>query len=299
MMNKNLPASLLKGYDPGKAYSRDEALKYCEYLAKSHYENFTVASWFLPAEKKQDFYNIYSYCRWSDDLGDEVGDKTQSLELLDWWEQELDKAYIGKLEHPVFIALIETIKKYDIPIDPFKNLLVAFKQDQRITRYPTFQDLLGYCENSANPVGHLVLYLCGYKDTERQKLSDYTCTALQLTNFWQDVTVDWKKDRIYIPLEDMQNYGYAETELGRRKFTPAFAELMKFEVNRTRELFNKGLPLCAKLDRKVRLDIELFSRGGMAILNRIEAQGYDVFKKRPALTKSTKITLMFRRILEI
>ena len=242
--------------------SKEEADRYCKQLAKTHYENFTVASYFLPKDKRQHFYNIYSYCRWSDDLADEVPNPKKALELLNWWEHELEKCYAGKPEHPVFVALHDTIIKFEIPITPFRNLLIAFKQDQTITRYPTYQDVVGYCVNSANPVGHLVLYLCGYKDKQRQDLADFTCTALQLTNFWQDIAIDLQKNRIYLPLEDMAKFHYSETDLFAHKYNEAFIELMKFQIQRTRELFKQGLGLCPLVNRKVRLDVELFSREG-------------------------------------
>lgn len=296
-----IPESLAYGFERHfqTGISRESSLSYCQWLAKSHYENFTVVSWFLPREKKQHFYNIYSYCRWSDDLADETGNPSLSMELLDWWEGELDKCYQGKPEHPVFIALQETIHAFDIPSDPFRNLLKAFRQDQFMTRYPTFHELLGYCENSANPVGHLVLYLSGYRDAQRQQLSDYTCTALQLTNFWQDIAIDLKKDRIYLPLEDLERFGYSQEDLYSHTFNEAFRELLKFEVDRTRELFDKGFPLCEKLDGSVRRDIELFTRGGLEMLNQIESVGYDIFNRRPALSKSKKIQLMLSRLLKI
>src|ERR1043166_4917737 len=228
---------------PDSPPSLTEAQQYCERLARSHYENFSVASWFLPSRLRQHFFNVYAYCRISDDLGDEVGDPQASLQLLDQWESELDACYRGDPRHPVFVALHETITKLDIPRDPFANLLKAFRQDQTVTRYQTFDDLLGYCLNSANPVGHLVLYLCGYRDAERQKLSDYTCTALQLANFWQDVAVDYAKGRIYLPLDSMAKFGVSEQDIAERRATPQFRELMKFEVVRARKWFQRGLLL--------------------------------------------------------
>ena len=183
--------SLPPGYAiPRAAPSLAEARDYCRRLARSHYENFSVASWFLPRRLHQHFFNVYAYCRISDDLGDEAGDPMLSLELLDQWQAELRACYHSTPKHPVFVALAETVQQCGIPEHEFADLLTAFRQDQSVTRYQTFSDLLGYCRNSANPVGHLVLYVCGYKDTHRQKLSDFTCTALQLANFWQDVCVD-------------------------------------------------------------------------------------------------------------
>src|SRR5215469_4904574 len=192
---------------PENAPSLTEAQQYCVRLATSHYENFPVVTWFLPKHLHQHFYNVYAYCRISDDLGDEVGDKQQSLSLLNQWEAELQQCYSGAPRHPVFVALRETVREFDIPQHEFSDLLTAFRQDQRVTRFPTFDDVLAYCHYSANPVGHLVLYLCGYCDAERQQLSDYTCTALQLANFWQDVATDFAKDRIYLPLDSMAKFG--------------------------------------------------------------------------------------------
>lgn len=277
--------------------SEEEARQYCRRLARSHYENFSVATWFLPKRLRQDFYNVYAYCRISDDLGDEVGDHAASLRLLDQWQAELDACYAGSPRHPVFVALAETVHAHSIPKHEFSDLLTAFRQDQMVTRYPTFAGLLGYCKNSANPVGHLVLYVCGYSDSERQKLSDYTCTALQLANFWQDVSVDYAKGRIYLPLEDLQRFAVSEEDIAAQRNTPAFREMMKFEVERAREWFRQGLPLVAKVNRELAIDIQLFSRGGLEILNAIEQQDYAVLGRRPAISKSRKLALVARAAL--
>src|SRR5271168_2561413 len=202
---------------PPTAPTLAEAREYCARLARSHYENFSVASWFLPHRLRQQFFNVYAYCRISDDLGDEVGDTAASLELLDQWQSELDACYEGTPKHPVFVALAEAVRLFDIPKHEFSDLLIAFRQDQTITRFETFDDVLGYCRYSANPVGHLVLYLCGYHDAERQQLSDYTCTALQLANFWQDVSIDYFKGRIYLPLEDLRRYSVTEEDLAAKR----------------------------------------------------------------------------------
>ncbi len=305
---------------PDRAPSLQEAQRYCARLAHSHYENFSVVTWFLPKRLHQHFYNVYAYCRISDDLGDEVGNAEQSLALLDAWESELNATYLSLVEpppedirkeadklepdfggrnladprHPVFIALRETIRECDIPRQPFADLLTAFRQDQRVGRYATFDDVLGYCHYSANPVGHLVLYLCGYRDAERQQLSDYTCTALQLANFWQDVVRDYAKGRIYLPLEDLAKYGVGESDLAERHTTPEFREMMKFEVARAREWFQQGLALPGMVDKHLALDIELFSRGGLEILKAIERQGYDVLTRRPAISKPRKLWLISR-----
>jgi squalene synthase HpnC len=277
---------------PETAPSLREARAYCERLAKSHYENFSVATWFLPKKLRPHFYSIYAYCRISDDLGDEVGNPQQSLALLDEWEEELDACYAGVARHPVFVALRPTILVCGIPRDPFANLLKAFRQDQTVTRYQTFDDVLGYCVNSANPVGHLVLYACGYSDEQRQKLSDFTCTALQLANFWQDVSVDYSKGRVYLPLDDLKRHGVSEVEIAERRFSPAFRELMRFEVDRARDWFRRGRPLIGMVDRELAIDIELFTRGGEEILNCIERQDYNVLRVRPAISKSRRLALV-------
>jgi squalene synthase HpnC len=279
---------------PAAAPSPAEARKYCERLAKTHYENFSVATWFLPGRLRQHFYNVYAYCRISDDLGDEVGNAQQSLELLDQWEAELDACYAGAPRHPVFVALAETVKQCGIPKHEFSDLLVAFRQDQTVTRFETFDDVLGYCRYSANPVGHLVLYLCGYSDAERRQLSDYTCTALQLANFWQDVSVDYGKGRIYLPLEDLRRFGVTGEDIAQRRATPEFLALMKFEVERAREWFARGLPLVKMVGRELAVDLELFSRGGQEILNAIERQGFDVLRSRPAISRPRKLALVLR-----
>src|SRR5438874_3034651 len=282
---------------PARAPSLQDAFAYCERLARSHYENVSEASWFLPKRLRQHFFNVYAYCRISDDLGDETGDCAASLQLLDEWEAELDACYGGSPRHPVFVALAGTVREFDIPKREFSDLLRAFRQDQGVTRYESFEDLLGYCRYSANPVGHLVLYLCGYGDAERQLLSDYTCTALQLANFWQDVSPDLQKGRIYLPLEDLRKYGVSESELASRQNTQQFREMMRFEVQRSREWFDRGLPLIGKVNRELAVDLELFSRGGQEILNAIERQGYAVLGNRPAISKTRKLALVARAAL--
>ncbi len=291
-------ANLPSGYAiPEVAPTVAEAEQYCRRLARSHYENFSVASWFLPVHLRQHFFNVYAYCRISDDLGDEVGDRAASLRLLEEWEAELNACYEGKPRHPVFVALRGTVRKFEIPKHEFADLLTAFRQDQTTGRYETFGDLLGYCRNSANPVGHLVLYLCGYRDAERQQLSDYTCTALQLANFWQDVSADFAKGRIYLPLEDLRRFGVEEEQIRNAENTRNFRDLMRFEVARAREWFEQGLPLVGKVGGKLAIDIELFSRGGIEILSAIERQDYAVLGRRPSISKARKLALVARAAL--
>ena len=248
----------------------------------------------MPKRLRQHFFNVYAYCRISDDLGDETGSPTASLQLLDQWESELNACYEGNPRHPVFVALAGTVREFDIPRHEFSDLLTAFRQDQTVPRYQTFDDLLGYCRYSANPVGHLVLYLCGYRDPERQQLSDFTCTALQLANFWQDASVDYDKGRIYLPLEDLRKYGVEESNIAGRNNTPQFREMMRFEAARAREWFHKGLPLVGKVSRELAIDLDLFSRGGQEILNAIQRQDYAVLGSRPAISKPRKLALVAR-----
>lgn len=282
---------------PRIAPSREESREYCRRLARSHYENFAVASWFLPERLRQHFFNLYAYCRISDDLGDETGNAQDALCLLDQWEAELDACYQGSPRHPVFVALADTVRTFDIPSHEFSDLLKAFRQDQTVTRYERFDDLLGYCRYSANPVGHLVLYVCGYRDHERQRLSDFTCTALQLANFLQDVSIDYTKGRIYLPLEDLDRFGVSEGDLAYSRNTAGFCDLMRFEVERSREWFEHGLPLVKRVDEELAIDLELFTRGGQEILNAIEHQGYAVLGRRPEISRMRKLALVARAAL--
>lgn len=281
---------------PEKAPTLEEARAWCKQLAETHYENFHVASWFLPERLRPHFHAIYAYCRVSDDLGDEVGNTEQSLALLDQWGRELDACYEGRARHPVFVALAETIRACSIPKEPFADLLTAFKQDQVVTRYATMQDVLGYCRYSANPVGRLVLYTCGYRDEERFRLSDATCSALQLANFWQDVRVDWAKDRVYLPQDDMRRFGVTDQTIEQGIATPEFRALLKHEVEYARSLFLEGLLLIGMVDRDLAVDLDLFSRGGLEILNAIEQQKFDVLSSRPSIAKRTKLQLALRAV---
>ncbi|MGI8741461.1 MAG: squalene synthase HpnC [Bryobacteraceae bacterium] len=273
-------------------YTIGQAEEYTRWLATRHYENFHVVSFLLPKRLHQDFYNVYSFCRWADDLGDEMGDPGESLKLLAWWRSELEAMYRGEVKHPVFVALRGTARKHALPMELFSDLIAAFIQDQTTTRYQTWDQLFGYCRNSANPVGRLVLRLCGYADAERDRLSDATCTALQLANFWQDVTIDLEKDRVYLPLEVMERHGYTLDDLKAGRFTPQFREAMREAVGVARKLFLEGLPLTRTVDRRLSLDLNLFSRGGMRVLKKIERQDYNVLAKRPSISKLERIGLL-------
>jgi squalene synthase HpnC len=279
---------------PAPGASLEQAQGYTRWLAGSHYENFTVASFLLPRGLRQHFCNVYAYCRWADDLGDEVPDPATALRLLDWWEHELRECYAGTATHAVFIALRETIRRFNIPIEPFADLVSAFRQDQTVIRRPDWNSVLEYCRFSANPVGRLVLYLNGYRDEERQRLSDCTCSALQLTNFWQDVSRDLDKNRIYIPLDALAVYGLSEADLFKRHFTGKYAAMMEDLVSRTRQLFQQGLPLVESVAPEVRVPIEMFSRGGLSVLDAIESIGYNTLQQRPALSAATKLWIVAR-----
>lgn len=290
-------AAELSRYGPGRCDSPPSlraARAYCAHVARSHYENFAVASLLLPRRLVPHFHAVYAYCRWADDLADEAGGGQTALDLLAWWREELVAAYAGTPRHPVMVALRETITRFDIPPGPFLNLLLAFEQDQRVTGYATFADLLGYCRNSANPVGHLVLYLFGCCTPDRAALADEVCTGLQLANFWQDVGRDLDIGRVYLPAEDRKRFGYADADIYARRFTPAFAELMRFQVNRTHGFFDRGGALIPLVPREVRADVGLFLRGGRATLEAVEKQGFDVWARRPVVSKWSKAGMLAR-----
>lgn len=279
-------------------YTKTEAEQYTQWLAIHHYENFHVVTFLLPKRLHQDFYNVYAFCRWADDLGDEIGDRAESLRLLAWWGSELDAMYRGRVQHPVFVALEGTARKYTLPQQLFSDLIAAFEQDQTVTRYQNWEELFGYCRHSANPVGRLVLRLCGYADDERDRMSDATCTALQLANFWQDVTDDFEKDRVYLPLDLLTKHGYSVQELGARKFNGAFQAVMRDAVAVARELFMEGRPLSKTVDKRLAFDLDLFSRGGMRVLEKIERQDYNVLARRPAISKFERLQLLFTSLWE-
>jgi squalene synthase HpnC len=273
-------------------YTQAEAEQYTRWLATHHYENFHVVSFLLPKKLHQDFYNVYSFCRWADDLGDEIGDTAESLRLLGWWRGELEAMYRGQVQHPVFVALEGTARKYQLPQQLFADLISAFEHDQRVTRYANWDEVFEYCRCSANPVGRLVLRLCGYSDDQRDRLSDATCTALQLANFWQDVTVDLEKDRVYLPQDLFARHGYTLDELRAGTFNAAFQNVMRDAVDVARKLFIQGLPLVKTVDKRLAFDLELFSRGGMRVLEKIEQQNYNVLAERPAISKFERVQLL-------
>ena len=281
---------------PAVAPTLEQANAWCKHLAESHYENFHVATRFLPKALRPHFHAIYAYCRVSDDLGDEVGSTEQALALLELWGRELDACYEGHARHPVFVALSETIRVCSIPKEPFADLLTAFRQDQVVTRYASMSELLDYCRYSANPVGRLVLYACGEASEEKFVLSDATCSALQLANFWQDVREDFERGRVYLPQDDMQQFGVSDATIAAGVATAEFRALLRHEVDYARSLFLEGLPLIAMVNRDLALDLDLFSRGGLEILRAIERRDFDVLSARPAISKRTKISLALRAL---
>lgn len=259
----------------------NEAYEYCARLARSHYENFTIASWLMPRAMHPHMHTIYAYARIADDFADEEHD----LAKLDAWEHELDLAYAGQPRHPVFVALADTVRRFDIPRQPFADLLQAFRSDVNFKGFETIDDLLGYARYSANPVGRLVLYLFGFRDAQRQELSDRICTGLQLANFWQDIAIDLGKGRIYLPRQDIARFGYSTAELQAGKVNPAFVALMRHEVELARGLLSSGAALHALVGPRLRRDILMFAGGGLAILRAIEHVDYDTFRHRPRLNK--------------
>ena len=262
-----------------------EAEAYCRRLARRHYENFPVVSWALPQRLHQHFYNVYAFCRWADDLGDETGGGERALELLAWWRRELADCYAGAPRHPVFVALRPTILRFDIPSEPFEHLISAFEQDQIVHEYQTYPQLLDYCTRSADPVGRIVLSLCECRTEQNVAWSDSICTGLQLANFWQDVARDFEIGRVYLPREDRERFGFDDEALARRRSTPEFIELLRFEVDRARELLLAGRPLVDAMPGRLRVDIDLFVAGGLQILREIEQISYRVWEQRPAVSK--------------
>ncbi|HEY5640546.1 MAG TPA: squalene synthase HpnC [Dehalococcoidia bacterium] len=275
----------------------DEAYEHCRRIALGRYENFPVVSWLLPRALRPHIYAVYAYCRGVDDLGDEAeGDR---LALLDGWERELRAAYDGSPSDPRFVALANTVREFDIPREPFERLIEANRRDQTVKRYATFDELLDYCTYSANPVGHLVLYVFGYRDPVRQEMSDATCTALQLTDFWQDVTLDLEQGRVYIPQEDMERFDVSEDDLRSRRVTPDCRRLIAFEVKRTREYFDDGVGLIGVVSGRPRTYLRLFTLSGLAVLDEIASRGHDVLTSRPTLSRRRKALLAARGLLPL
>ncbi len=279
------------------AWDVESSYAYCERLARSHYENFPVGSVLVPKHLRKYFYSIYAFARTADDFADEGyadnHSEAERLDLLDEWRLMLQDCFAGRATHPIFIALHDTRANCKLPISLFEDLLSAFSQDVVKRRYQIFDELLDYCRRSANPIGRLILLLFGYKDEQLHQLSDNICTGLQLANHWQDVAIDLQKDRVYLPQEDLTRYGLTVEELQQQQLSKSFLELMKFEVARARQLFTAGKPLCTAVTGRLGIELRVVWLGGSRILNGIEANGYDVFNKRPVITKRDKLTILF------
>jgi squalene synthase HpnC len=278
----------------------DAAYTECARIARTHYENFPIGSFLLPRRLRRDLAAVYAFARGGDDLADE-GDPGTRLERLDAFEQKLlaCAADATAVDDPVFLALGHTMVRHALPVEPFRDLITAFRRDAsgETQAMPTFADLLEYCRCSANPVGRIVLGLFGYRDAERQARSDEICTALQLTNCWQDVAGDLDRGRVYLPEEDLERFPDSRDALVARRLTPAFADLMRFEVARARAMFARGLALADLVRGRLRREVRLFAHGGLAILDRIEATGYDVFTCRPTLGRRDLIRLVLKEML--
>lgn len=277
--------------------SVDAAYRHCWRIASSHYENFTVGSWLLPRRLRRHIAAIYAFARTADDMADEgILDAATRVQRLDAWEHQLEECYRGRCTHPIFVALADTAERFELPIEPFRKLLRAFRADAEFKPFDTFGSMLEYCRCSADPVGHVILYLFGYRDPARQQLADQICTGLQLANFWQDIAIDAAKGRVYVPLEDLARFGCSADGVKTGVCSPAVRELMRFEVDRTRSMLTRGLDLAAHVDRRLAREVCLFAWGGLAILRAIKAVDYDVFTRRPALSKRAKVGLILRAL---
>ncbi len=286
------------GPNSSEKVSQQQALQYCRNLARGHYENFSVYSLLVPRELRQHFCNVYAYCRWSDDLADELANAQQSLELLDWWERQLERCWQGDAVHPVMIALAETVRKSQLSMEPFKQLLSAFRQDQTIRRYANDQLLLDYCRRSANPVGRIVLALAGVADERYFSLSDSICTGLQLANFCQDMSRDAAIGRIYLPQNRWIDHGIDEETILARRVAPELRHALRDWVRDTYQFFDIGWPLVQEIGGWLARDLQLFARGGVAILQAIAKNDYDVWSRRIELSRGTKLSIALNALLQ-
>ncbi len=281
-----------------KSWSPRESFEYCEKITYEHYENFPVASRFIPFDKRRYIAAIYAFARTADDFADESGYTTaERIESLHQWEERLDQCYDGSSSHPVFVALAETAERFQIPKELFQNLLTAFRSDVTTNRYESFEQVLEYCSSSANPIGRLVLLLFNYRSELMLMHSDNICTALQLTNFWQDLSIDIARDRLYLPREDLEHFGVREEDVLRKKTSTEFRKLLSYEVARTERLFREGKPLLEEVGKDLRFELKLTWNGGMNILHKIKSQGFDVFRRRPHLSSLDKLRLFLRTLL--
>jgi len=281
-----------------KSLNVAESYEYCERITRAHAENFPVGSLLVPKNRRRHIYSIYAFARTADDIADEGyedGINTERrLAALDDWERKLEACYRGEASHPVFIALSVTARELQLPPGLFRDLLSAFRQDVVKRRYANFDELLDYCSRSANPIGRLMLLLFDYRDERYHRLADEITTGLQLTNFWQDVAVDIMKDRIYLPENEMKHFGVSSEDLRERRFNGGYAALLKFQVERTKDFFDRGSPLPHLLRGRIALEVRLTLLGGMRILEKIVEQGYDTLNGRPKLQTRDKIGLIVK-----
>jgi squalene synthase HpnC len=274
-----------------------KAFEYCKRLATAHYENFPVASLLLPRRARPYIYSIYAFARTADDFADEgTWSVKERLRLLDDWHRQLDECCRGNATHPIFLALQETIARKGIPRDPLERLLQAFRMDVTKHRFATFDEVLFYCRHSANPVGELVLYVFDCATPQAIAHSDRICTGLQLANFWQDFHNDWRKGRLYVPLEDLARFGYTENDIHNAVTDQRFRDLLRWEVDRTRGFLRSGVPLLDNVPPRLKFELDVTIRGGLAILRTIERQGYDLYVSRPTLSAANKLRLLLQAV---
>ncbi|HSE97189.1 MAG TPA: squalene synthase HpnC, partial [Blastocatellia bacterium] len=299
---RGLAEAIFRPMASGRSWLLDESYEYCRKIALGHYENFPVGSLLIPKRLRKHFYAIYAFARIADDFADEGYDRQYSeserLELLEEWRRMLRDSLTLKPAHPVFVALSHTVEQYRLPLSLFEDLISAFAQDVTKRRYNSFEELLDYCRRSANPIGRLILLLFGHRSEEMFAWSDAICTALQLANHWQDVAIDLDKDRIYIPIADLHQFGLDESSLRERRADRAFRELMRFEVERARELFRQGKPLCLAVNGRLGLELRAVWLGGWRILEAIERNDYDIFSRRPVLNPFDKWRVILRAIVK-
>jgi squalene synthase HpnC len=274
--------------------SLDDAQAWCKRLATSHYENFHVATFFLPIALRPHFHSVYAFCRTSDDLGDEVADTLTATRLLAAWRAMLHQCFAEPefSRHPVFVALQPTITQCDLPITPFDDLISAFEQDQVYTHHESLATLEEYSRYSANPVGRLVLLVSGYRDEELMLLSDEICTGLQLANFYQDVVEDSARGRRYIPADAMRRFGVTDEQLLARRFDSNYRAMMQLLVADARERLVRGRHITTLVEPDLATTLSLFVKGGFAILDAIAAKDYDTLRARPVVSKAAKLRLL-------
>ncbi|MBI4853611.1 MAG: squalene synthase HpnC [Acidobacteria bacterium] len=293
-----MPSVKASGKLESKQWSKATAFNHCEKIALGHYENFPVGSVLIPRAQRPHFYSIYAFARGADDFADE-GDlsREERIKLLNEWRDMLVECQKNSINHPVFIALAETIKIHKLPVQLFHDLIDAFTLDVKRSRHASFADLLDYSRCSANPVGRLILLLFGYKDEYLHQMSDKICTALQLTNFWQDILVDLAKDRIYIPQEEQKKFGYSEIDLRASLYCDSYIRMMTSLADRTEYMFLEGKPLCNVVRGRLAIELKAVWLGGTSLLNALREQKFNIFDNRPTIKTPEKIKILLKTFL--